>query len=33
MGDRMYNIAEAKMHLSKLIEQVENGERITIARK
>lgn len=32
MDDRIYNIAEAKMHLSKLIERVENGERITIAR-
>ena len=32
MDDRVYNIAEAKMHLSKLIERVENGERITIAR-
>jgi prevent-host-death family protein len=32
MDDRVYNIAEAKMHLSKLIERVENGERIVIAR-
>jgi prevent-host-death family protein len=32
MKDQVYNIAEAKMHLSKLIERVEKGERITIAR-
>ncbi len=32
MADHIYNIAEAKMHLSKLIERVERGERITIAR-
>jgi prevent-host-death family protein len=32
MEDQVYNIAEAKMHLSKLIERVERGERITIAR-
>jgi prevent-host-death family protein len=32
MDDSVFNIAEAKMHLSKLIERVENGERITIAR-
>jgi len=30
--DQVYNIAEAKMHLSKLIDRVEKGERITIAR-
>ena len=28
----MFNIAEAKMHLSRLVERVERGERITIAR-
>jgi prevent-host-death family protein len=28
----LYNIAEAKMHLSRLIERVERGEQITIAR-
>ena len=32
MEDQVYNIAEAKMHLSKLIDRVERGERITIAR-
>lgn len=32
MPSQAYNIAEAKMHLSKLIERVERGERITIAR-
>jgi prevent-host-death family protein len=32
MKDQIYNIAEAKMHLSRLIERVERGERITIAR-
>jgi len=32
MKDRVFNIAEAKMHLSRLIERVERGERITIAR-
>jgi prevent-host-death family protein len=32
MDDHVYNIAEAKMHLSKLIDRVEHGERITIAR-
>jgi prevent-host-death family protein len=32
MNDQVYNIAEAKMHLSRLIERVERGERITIAR-
>jgi prevent-host-death family protein len=32
MEDQVYNIAEAKMHLSRLIERVERGERITIAR-
>ena len=30
--DRVYNIAEAKMRLFRLIERVEGGERITIAR-
>ena len=32
MDDQVYNIAEAKMHLSRLVERVERGERITIAR-
>jgi len=32
MDDHVYNIAEAKMHFSKLIDRVEKGERITIAR-
>ncbi|MGH7727906.1 MAG: type II toxin-antitoxin system Phd/YefM family antitoxin [Vulcanimicrobiaceae bacterium] len=32
MKDQVYNIAEAKMHLSRLIERVEHGERIVIAR-
>lgn len=32
MDDHIFNIAEAKMHLSRLIERVERGERITIAR-
>jgi prevent-host-death family protein len=32
MDDQVYNIAEAKMHFSKLIDRVEEGERITIAR-
>ena len=32
MDDQVYNIAEAKMHLSHLVERVERGERITIAR-
>ncbi len=32
MKDQVFNIAEAKMHLSRLIERVELGERITIAR-
>ena len=32
MRDHVYNIAEAKMHLSRLVERVERGERITIAR-
>jgi prevent-host-death family protein len=30
--DQVYNIAEAKMHLSRLVERVERGERIVIAR-
>ena len=32
MDDHMFNIAEAKMHLSRLIDRVESGETITIAR-
>jgi len=32
MKDQIFNIAEAKMHLSRLVERVERGERITIAR-
>lgn len=32
MKDQVYNIAEAKTHLSRLIERVESGEQITIAR-
>lgn len=32
MDDQTYNIAEAKTHLSRLIERVERGETITIAR-
>jgi prevent-host-death family protein len=32
MDDQVYNIAEAKTHFSKLIDRVEKGERITIAR-
>jgi prevent-host-death family protein len=32
MKGQTFNIAEAKMHLSRLIERVEGGERITIAR-
>lgn len=32
MKDQVFNIAEAKAHLSRLIERVEQGERITIAR-
>jgi prevent-host-death family protein len=30
--DRMVNVHEAKTHLSKLLERVENGETIVIAR-
>jgi len=30
--DQVFNIAEAKAHLSRLIERVERGEHITIAR-
>jgi prevent-host-death family protein len=30
--DQVFNIAEAKAHLSHLIERVERGEHITIAR-
>ncbi len=32
MDDHVFNIAEAKMHLSRLIDRVEGGETITIAR-
>ncbi|MGA7356404.1 MAG: type II toxin-antitoxin system prevent-host-death family antitoxin [Candidatus Cybelea sp.] len=32
MKDQVFNIAEAKMHLSRLVERVERGERIIIAR-
>ena len=32
MNDHIFNIAEAKMHLSRLIERVERGDEITIAR-
>ncbi|MDQ2680973.1 MAG: type II toxin-antitoxin system prevent-host-death family antitoxin [Candidatus Eremiobacteraeota bacterium] len=32
MDNQVFNIAEAKMHLSSLIERVEGGESITIAR-
>jgi prevent-host-death family protein len=32
MKDQVFNIAEAKAHLSRLIERVERGEHITIAR-
>jgi prevent-host-death family protein len=32
MDDHTFNIAEAKMHLSRLVERVERGEQITIAR-
>jgi len=32
MSDHVFNIAEAKMHLSRLIERVERGDEITIAR-
>ena len=32
MESRTFNIAEAKTHLSKIIERVEQGEEITIAR-
>jgi prevent-host-death family protein len=32
MKDQVFNIAEAKAHLSRLIERVEQGEHITIAR-
>jgi prevent-host-death family protein len=30
--DQVFNIAEAKAHLSRLIDRVERGEHITIAR-
>lgn len=32
MAERTVNIHEAKTHLSRLVEQVEAGEEITIAR-
>lgn len=32
MADTVVNIHDAKTHLSRLIERVEHGERITIAR-
>jgi prevent-host-death family protein len=32
MANHVFNIAEAKIHLSRLIERVERGECITIAR-
>ncbi|MGA7093929.1 MAG: type II toxin-antitoxin system prevent-host-death family antitoxin [Candidatus Cybelea sp.] len=32
MKNQVFNIAEAKAHLSGLIERVERGEQITIAR-
>ncbi len=32
MRDQVYNIAEAKMHFSKVVDRVEKGERISIAR-
>jgi prevent-host-death family protein len=32
MVERMVNIHEAKTHLSRLVEQVEAGEEIVIAR-
>jgi prevent-host-death family protein len=32
MEDQVFNIAEAKMHFSRLVERVESGERIIIAR-
>jgi prevent-host-death family protein len=32
MDDHTFNIAEAKMHLSRLIERVERGDQVTIAR-
>ena len=32
MKNQTFNIAEAKTHLSRLIERVECGERITIVR-
>lgn len=31
-GDAVVNIHEAKTHLSRLLEQVEAGHRVTIAR-
>jgi prevent-host-death family protein len=32
MGDPMVNIHEAKTHLSRLVERVEAGEEVVIAR-
>lgn len=32
MAERTVNIHEAKTHLSRLVERVENGEEITIGR-
>jgi len=32
MKDQAFNIAQAKMHLSRLVQRVESGERITISR-
>lgn len=32
MGERTVNIHEAKTHLSRLVERVEGGEEIVIAR-
>jgi prevent-host-death family protein len=32
MSDRTVNIHEAKTHLSRLVEQVEAGEEVVIAR-
>jgi len=32
MGERSVNIHEAKTHLSRLVERVETGEEIVIAR-
>ncbi len=32
MKEQAFNIAQAKMHLSRLVQRVEGGERITISR-